>query len=243
MLCVLILALDTSDARGGVALLRDASVLHTEPHTTAEDYSSWLLPAVARTLTAVNLTMPEVDLYAVAAGPGSFTGVRVGLTTVKAWSEVYSRPIAAVSRLEALASEGTGSAPYIAAFIDARRDQIFAALYRRQGEVPERIDEEMVIAPDKFLDWCVDKAGSARIDWVSTDPHCLTQTPQWSSRLALNESVQQVSPLLAPRVGQIGYRLARQNQLTDAVTLDANYVRRSDAELFGKGSSPHGAEK
>src|SRR6266852_2813189 len=197
MLCVLILALDTSDARGGVALLRDASVLHTEPHTTAEDYSSWLLPAVARTLTAVNLTMQEVDLYAVAAGPGSFTGVRVGLTTVKAWSEVYSRPIAAASRLEALAAEGTGSAHYVAALIDARRDQIFAALYRRQGEVLERIDEEMVIAPDKFLDWCVDKAGSARIDWVSTDPHCLTQTPQWSSRLALNESVQQVSPLLA----------------------------------------------
>src|SRR6266852_4022115 len=231
MLCVLILALDTSDARGGVALLRDASVLHTEPHTTAEDYSSWLLPAVARTLTAVNLTMPEVDLYAVAAGPGSFTGVRVGLTTVKAWSEVYSRPIAAVSRLEALAAEGTGSAPYIAAFIDARRDQIFAGLYRRQGEMLE------------FIESCIVKAGSAHIDWVSTDPHCLTRIQQWASRPGQNETVQQISPLLAPRIGQIGYRLARQNQLTDAVILDANYVRRSDAELFSKGSSPHGARK
>jgi tRNA threonylcarbamoyladenosine biosynthesis protein TsaB len=236
MLCVLILALDTSDPRGGVAILRDAAVLHTEPHTTPEDYSSWLLPAVARTLAAVQNTMPQVDLYAVAAGPGSFTGVRVGLTTVKAWSEVYGRSIAAVSRLEALAAEGTGSAPYVGAFVDARRDQIFAALYRRQTGILERIDEEMVIAPDKFLEFCIAKVGSSLIDWVSTDPHGLTQTPQWSSRLALHETVQQVSPLLAPRIGQIGYRLAQQNQLTNALTLDANYVRRSDAELFGKGS-------
>jgi tRNA threonylcarbamoyladenosine biosynthesis protein TsaB len=243
MLSVLILALDTSDARGGVALLRDASILRTEPHTTAEDYSSWLLPAVDRTLAAANLTMRDVDVYAVAAGPGSFTGVRVGLTTVKAWSEVYARPIAAVSRLEALASESTGSAPYLAASIDARRDQIFAALYRRQGETLERLDDEMVIAPDKFLEWCIAKANSAPIDWVSTDPHCLTQTPHWSSRPALNERVEEVSPLLAHRVGQIGYRLAQQNLFTDALTLDANYIRRSDAELFLKSSSPHGAGK
>src|SRR5437868_14403718 len=134
MLCVLIFALDTSDARAGVALLRDTGPLHTEPHATAEDYSSWLLPAVARTLATANLNMRDVDLYAAAAGPGSFTGVRVGLTTVKASSEVYARPIAAVSRLEALAAEGTGSAPCVAAFIDARRDQILASLYRRQVE-------------------------------------------------------------------------------------------------------------
>jgi tRNA threonylcarbamoyladenosine biosynthesis protein TsaB len=243
MLYVLILALDTCDARGGVALLRDASILCTEAHATAEDYSSWLLPAVARTLAAVNLTMRDLDLYAVAAGPGSFTGVRVGLTTVKAWSEVYAHPIAAVSRLEALAAEGACSAPYVAAFIDARRDQIFAALYRRQVEALERIDEEMVIAPDKFLEWCIAQANSAHIDWVSTDPHCLTQTHQWPSRLTLNETVQQVSPLLAPRIGLIGYRLAQQNQFTDALTLDANYVRRSDAELFWKGTTHHGAGK
>ena len=130
---------------------------------------SWLLPAIARVLTPATVTLRDVDVYAVAAGPGSFTGVRVGLTTVKAWSEVYGRPIAAVSRLEAVAAESTGSAPYVAAFVDARRNQIFAALYRRQPTGLERLDEEMVIAPDKFLDWCIAKAGSEKIDWVSPD--------------------------------------------------------------------------
>ena len=239
MRIVLILALNTCDARGGVALLRGDSILQVEPHNTAEDYSSWLLPAVTRVITPASLTLRDIDVYAVAAGPGSFTAVRVGLTSVKAWSEVYGQPIAAVSRLEALASGGVGSSPNVAAFIDARRNQIFAALYRRKAATLERIDEEMVIAPHKFLEWCAAKAASHGIDWVSTDPKCLTQTPQWSSRLGSNETVQEVSALLAPRIGQIGYRLAHQNRLTDALSLDANYVRRSDAELFWKGPSHH----
>ncbi len=237
-----ILALDTCDARGGVALLRDGSLLEAESHATTEDYSSWLLPAINRVLTPAALTLPNIQLYAVAAGPGSFTGVRVGLTTVKAWSEVYTRPIAAVSRLEAVALESTSSAPYVAAFIDARRNQIFAALYRRQPTGLERLDEEMVIAPNKFLDWCIAKAGSEKIDWVSPDAECLTQTQEWSSHLgqASPEAVQGISPLLAPRIGQIGYLLAQQGRLTDALSLDANYIRRSDAELFWKGASHHG---
>ena len=237
---VLILALDTCDTRGSVALLRDESLLHTTAHTTTEDYSSWLLPAITGLLTSEDLSLRDIDLYAVAAGPGSFTGVRVGLTTVKAWSEVHGRPIAAVSRLEAIAAQGAGSPPYVAAFIDARRNQIFAALYRRQATSFQRVDEEMVIEPNQFLDWCIANAGSIRIDWVSTDPGCLTQTQGWSSRLALNETMQEISPILAPRIGQIGYRLALQNKLTDALSLDANYVRRSDAEIFWKGPSHHG---
>jgi tRNA threonylcarbamoyladenosine biosynthesis protein TsaB len=241
MRIVLILALDTCDPRGGIALLRDESVLQVEPHHTTEDFSSWLLPAVTRVLTSASLTLRDVELYAVAAGPGSFTGVRVGLTTVKAWSEVYGRPIAAVSRLEALATESVGSSPYVAAFIDARRNQIFAALYSRRATALKRIDEEMVIAPDRFLEWCAAQVGSGSVDWVSTDPNCLTQTPQWPAHRTSNETVQEVSVLLAPRIGQIGCRLARQDKLTDALSLDANYVRRSDAELFWKGPTPHAA--
>lgn len=237
---VLILALDTCDARGGVALLRDGALLQSEAHTVAEDYSSWLLPAITRVLTSASLTLGEIDLYASAAGPGSFTGVRVGLTTVKAWSEVYARPIAAVSRLEALATVSAGSAPYVAAFFDARRDQVFGALYRRRAQSLERIDEEMVIAPGKFMEWCVAQAGAERIDWVSPDPGCLSRLQQWPARISLSETIQESSELLAPRIGQIGYRLATQNRLTDALTLDANYVRRSDAELFAKGPTRHG---
>jgi tRNA threonylcarbamoyladenosine biosynthesis protein TsaB len=237
---VLILALDTCDIRGSIAILRDDTVLRTEAHDTDEDYSSWLLPAVSRVLTDARVELAEVEVFAAAAGPGSFTGVRVGLATVKAWAEVYGRGIAAVSRLEALARESSGKGPYLAPFFDARRNQVFGTLFRRRGtDLLERVEEEMVISPDKFLDWCVAQSGGERIDWISTDPKCLAQTPQWPSRIAASETIEVISPILAPRFGKMGRQLARASGLVDALALDANYVRRSDAEIFWKGGSAH----
>jgi tRNA threonylcarbamoyladenosine biosynthesis protein TsaB len=236
---VLILALDTCDLHGSVALLRDNSVLQALSHDTSEDYSSWLLPAVGRVLAAAGAKLDQVDVFAAAAGPGSFTGVRVGLTTVKAWAEVYGHGIAAVSRLEALAQESSGKARYVAPFFDARRNQVFGALFLRQGPQLQRLEEEMVIAPDKFVDWCASRTCGEPIDWVATNPECLTQTAQWASHPAATQTIEVISPILAPRIGKIACQLARDGRLIDALALDANYVRRSDAELFWKGGSAH----
>jgi tRNA threonylcarbamoyladenosine biosynthesis protein TsaB len=236
---VLILALDTCDSRGSVALLRDDSVLQLNVHDSPEDYSSWLLPVIQRILNAQGTELSDIETFAAASGPGSFTGVRVGLTTVKAWAELYGRAIAAVSRLEALASDSSGKASYLAPFFDARRNQVFAALYRRQAAQLERLGPEMVIPPDQFLDWCVSQAGSDRIDWISPDPQHLAQTASWPSRLAASETIEVVSPVLAPRIGKIAYRLAREGLLIDALALDANYVRRSDAEIFWNAPTGH----
>jgi len=237
---VLILALDTSDLRGSVALLREETVLETESHNTTEDYSSWLLPAVIRVLAAAGVELQQVDVFAAAAGPGSFTGVRVGLVTVKAWAEVYRRGIVAVSRLEALARESSGGAPYVAPFFDAGRNQVFGALFHRRGSELQRLEDEMVMAPDQFLDWCRAKTAGERFDLISTDPQGPAETPHWASRLTASETIEVVSPTLAPRIGKIGYQRAVLGQLIDALALDANYVRRSDAELFRKGSAHAG---
>jgi tRNA threonylcarbamoyladenosine biosynthesis protein TsaB len=228
---VLLLALDTCDPQGSVAVLRNDQALQTVAHDDSEDYSSWLLPAVQRVLRAAGVVMTDLDAYAVAVGPGSFTGVRVGLTTVKAWAEVYARSIASVSRLEALAAQASGTEPYIAAFADARRGQVFGALFRR-GPVLQRIGEEMVIAPEKFLAWTAEISIIDEIHWISMAPMCLTATEAWHARRSTREIVSTASPLLAPMIGRLGYRLAVQNRLTDALALDANYVRRSDAEIF-----------
>jgi len=236
---VQILALDTCDAAGSVALLRDKSLLQCERHTVQEDYSSWLLPAVKGLLSAEKVNLGSIEVFAVAAGPGSFTGVRVGLTTVKAWAEIYQRPIAAVSRLQALAEESSGVARYVAAFFDARRKQTFGALYRRDLEL-RMIDEEVVIAPEQYLEWCVSQIGTNRIDWISPQPECLTNVPGWAARQDRGERVQEFTGALAPSIGQIGLRLAEEGNLTDALRLDANYIRRSDAEILWKGAK-HGS--
>ena len=240
---VILLALDTCDASGSVALLRNQRILNVVVHETAEDYSSWLLPAVERVLKAAGLTMENVDAYCVASGPGSFTGLRVGLTTVKAWSEVYGRPIAAVSRLEALASQAEEGSKRIAVLVDAHREQVFGALYRRNGGRLERVEDEMVVAPGKFVDWVVERSGVERVAWVSPDAERVTGQENWREREKAGEKMQIVSPVLAPMIGKIGYQKLLENRTADALTLDANYVRRSDAELHWKGGSRHGRRK
>jgi tRNA threonylcarbamoyladenosine biosynthesis protein TsaB len=237
---VILLALDTCDARGSVALLQGAQVLEVLEHESAEEYSSWLLRAVEQVLKAGGHSMQTVEGYAVASGPGSFTGLRVGLTTVKAWSEVFGRPIAAVSRLEALASQSEEGAKSVAAFVDAHRDQVFGALYRRKDGRLERIEDEMVVAPRKFVDWVGERCGAERVAWVSPDPEHITYQETWRDRENAGEKVQKVSPVFAPVIGKIGYQKLLENRTTDALTLDANYVRRSDAELLWKGRSGHG---
>jgi tRNA threonylcarbamoyladenosine biosynthesis protein TsaB len=237
---VLLLALDTCDSRGSVAVLDGDRVLNLEIHNSSEDYSSWLLPCVARVLQASEASLPEVQAYAVATGPGSFTGVRVGLTTVKAWSEIHGKPIAPVSRLEALASYSSGKFPCVAVFTDAQRGQVFGAAYRPSSSGLERVEVEMVTAPEAFLDFVVSEAKTDRIEWISPDPMCLARTENWPARLALAESVYVVAPILAPSIGRLALKLVKEGRLTDALSLDANYVRRSDAEIFWKGGSGYG---
>jgi tRNA threonylcarbamoyladenosine biosynthesis protein TsaB len=223
-------------------VLHGEQVLKALPHDSQEDYSSWLLPAVNGSLASCGLGMKDVEAYAVAAGPGSFTGVRVGLTTVKAWGEVYGKPIVAVSRLEALAIQATGGTPYVAAFADARRAQVFGAVYRREGKNLARLGEEMVIAPGKFVETVAELASGGNVSWISSNSESILADEAWKARQSRGERVEIVSSVLAPWVGRIGLTQLATGRVMDALSLDANYVRRSDAEIFWKGgAAKHGA--
>ena len=233
---MLLLALDTCDSRGSIALLRDFTVEACAAHPERQEYSSWLIPAVEAMLRQSGVSHAEVEGYAVASGPGSFTGVRVGLTTVKAWSEAFGKPIASVSRLEALASLATSSASLVAGCIDAQRGQVFGGLYCRQGDELQRIEDEMVAPPSAFLDWVFARAAGQRIGWISLDPQILTAQPRWKEREALGERVELFSEELAPRIARLGLHQFAAGKMSNALQLDANYIRRSDAELFWKKS-------
>lgn len=237
---MIVLAIDACDSRGSVAVLRDAVILQVAAHESAEEYSSWLLPAVDRVLIGAGLKMAEVDAYAVATGPGSFTGVRAGLTTVKAWNEVYGKSIAGVSRLEALAVQSSPAAPYVAAFLDAQRGQLFGAVYRRNGVELERLGEEMVIAPGKFVEMVTEQANGGSISWVSTDADCVLREEAWKARGMRGEVIESVFSVLAPSIGLVGLAQLAAGRSTDALRLDANYVRRTDAGNSWKDEAAHG---
>jgi tRNA threonylcarbamoyladenosine biosynthesis protein TsaB len=237
---VIVLAIDTCDLRGSVAVVRDDALLHVVVHDTSEDYSSWLLPAVGQALEASGLVPGGVDGYAVAAGPGSFTGVRVGLTAVKGWSEVYGKRIAAVSRLEAIAEQGAARSSHVAAFADARRGQMFGAVFQRKGLGLQRLGEEMVIPPGEFIELVGELSKGGSISWVSIDAAVLTGEENWKAREARGEQLENISSVLALAIGRSGIRELTAGRFTDALSLDANYVRRSDAETFWKGAA-HGS--
>jgi tRNA threonylcarbamoyladenosine biosynthesis protein TsaB len=163
----------------------------------------------------------------------------VGLTTVKAWGEVYRKRIAAVSRLEAIAGQAAVGSAFVAAFVDAQRGQVFGAVFQRTGEGLQRLGEEMVIPPGKFIESASELAKGGTISWVSIDAAVLASEENWKAREARGEKVKSVSSALAPAIGRLGMAQFSAGRCTDALSLDANYVRRSDAEIFWKGAT-HG---
>ncbi|MBS1842297.1 MAG: tRNA (adenosine(37)-N6)-threonylcarbamoyltransferase complex dimerization subunit type 1 TsaB [Acidobacteria bacterium] len=227
---MLLLSIDTCDSRGSIALVNGDRTLGETSHPDGEEYSSWLLPAVDKLLGEHRVSHSDLAGYAAASGPGSFTGVRVGLTTAKAWYEIFGKPIYPVSRLALLAESAPSSAEYAGTFIDAQRQQIFAALYRRSAQGWQTIIEESVISPLDFFDSCAKAARDSSLAWVSLDPDILSTTPFWESQRG-SAPIVRVHPPFAAALGKLAFR--KQNQV-DALSLDANYVRRSDAEIFGK---------
>lgn len=212
-------------------------MLKSTAHEGTSEYSSWLLPNVDAALAASGLTMRDVEVFAVAAGPGSFTGVRMGLTTVKAWSEALGKGIASVSRLEAMAAEAVGGNKYVAASFDAHRDQVYGGLFLRQGAEFGLIEHEMAAAPGDFIRWVSQRAEKNRVSWISMDPEKLTAQEAWQTRAEAGEHVGTSTIVLAPAIGRIGRQRALEGHLTDALQLDAEYVRRPDAEVFWKGAA------
>jgi tRNA threonylcarbamoyladenosine biosynthesis protein TsaB len=240
---VLLLSVDTCDSRGSVCAVCDGVPGSPAIHTSGEEYSAWLLPAIGRCVAEAGFALKQIDAFAVATGPGSFTGVRVGLTTVKGLAEAFNRPIGAVSRLLAIATMPPAPREWIAAVVDAGRSEVFAALYQRQNGLLVRHGDEIVGAPTDFFASVAQVVPGGGVLWSTPDPEVLTRESAWSSRAAIGDVIETLSPIFAPAIGLLGYQQFRRGDLVDALHLDANYIRRSDAEKFWKAARPaaHGS--
>jgi tRNA threonylcarbamoyladenosine biosynthesis protein TsaB len=241
MVHVLVLALDTSSPSGSLAVLRDEKVIGVVSTATGEVYSSRMFRELEFLLGELSLRMDEFELFAVAAGPGSFTGLRVGLAAVKGWAEVYRKPIAAVSALEAVAVQAHSNAGLIVPVLDARRGQVYFGLYRRAtggaGDIRLVLDgEEYVMTPAEFFEALRERGGGAEFAIVTPQPELFSGVASRDEIAVLRGAVEPASSVLAPFIGQLGFQQARRGVLADPLTLDANYVRRTDAELHWKES-------
>ena len=209
----MILAIDTTSEFGSMALVEvNGRVVRELPMRSPDGFSHVLYDHLARFLRDCGVHLRDIECFASAAGPGSFTGVRVGLAAVKGLAEATGKPATAVSNLQALAH--FGELPLRATLLDARRGEIFGGVY---DDTLAIVRPEVVIKLD---------------DWLATLPKENVEfiSNQTFPGLAVREAPRE----LAAAIGRIAAERLRRGEAGDPAMLDANYVRRSDAERFWK---------
>ena len=229
---MLILSLDTSSLTGSLAVLRDAKVIGVVSTWAEETRCARMFRQLEFLLHELSLDMKQFDLFAAAAGPGSFTGLRVGLTAAKGWAEVYNKPAAGVSGLEAIAVQANSNAQLLVSVADARRGQIYFGFYRRRGQGLALEGDECVMTPEEFLEELRVRAAECEFTIATPEPELVAK--EMSQIEKRGGAVEPVSSVLAPFIGRLGYRRALAGKLSDALSLNANYVRHTDAELHWK---------
>ncbi len=146
-----ILAIDTSNQAMGVAVLKDGRPLGEFMTNIKKNHSERLMPAIVHLMHEVNMTPVDLDRIVVAKGPGSYTGVRIGLTTAKSMAWSLDIPVTGVSSLEVLAWQGRFYDSYICPFFDARRGLVYTGLYRWQEGILVPVADERNIVMDDWL--------------------------------------------------------------------------------------------
>jgi tRNA threonylcarbamoyladenosine biosynthesis protein TsaB len=218
-----IIAIDTTSESGSLALIENGSLLDEVSVLSADGFGHVLFPQLELLLSRHGWSPASVDCYAAAAGPGSFTGVRVGLAAIKGLGEALGKPVVAVSNLQALAWHGT--ALLRAVVLDARRGEVYGAVYSAPLEL---VSPERVLG---FSAW-IDTLPDAGVEFLSADfSGFAAQFAETRFRDAPRTTVPRA---LAGAIGRIAVDRLATGFATIPAAADANYVRRSDAELLWK---------
>ena len=143
---MLILAFESSAKAASVALCRDGHLISQYSQCSGLTHSRTLLPMAEDMLKNAELSLDKVDLFAVAHGPGSFTGIRIGVSTVKGLAWAADKPCVGVSTLEAMAWHGLAAGGLVCPVMDARRSQVYNALFQVENGRPVRLCEDRPIA-------------------------------------------------------------------------------------------------
>lgn len=214
-----LLAIDTARSEGGVALLRHGAVAGVASLGSAPGYGEVLFGAIELLLDDHGVGLADMDGFAAATGPGSFTGIRVGLAAAKALAEAHDKPLVGVSSLRALARSAPGNDPR-ASLLDARRGEVFAGFFDHAAQpmLPEAIGRWEELAP---------RIRDLGMLLVANEPSLFevggaaAAAADWPRRLGPPDLAREVALLAAVEV-EVG-----RGSLPEAV--EANYIRRPGA--------------
>lgn len=223
---MLVLAADTSGKHGTIALARcgpgeGCNLIEVVP-LAGGTFSAQLVPQIAALLTKHGFSKTDIDSFAVVSGPGSFTGLRVGLAAIKALAEALEKPIAAVSLLEAVAVSG-GSQGRVTAVLDAGRGEVYAGEYDVHGGGARLLQERLLTRAELLA--------AAIGSTVMTAEHGLAEAVREAGLLA--------EEIMLPRsdvIARLGWQKIRAGRIVSPEALDANYLR-SSSEIFSKSGS------
>jgi tRNA threonylcarbamoyladenosine biosynthesis protein TsaB len=230
-----LLAVDTSGKNGGLALARVAPeqseivVLEVVP-LAGGAFSAQLVPQIAALLRRHGYGKSDLQVFAVASGPGSFTGLRVGLAAIKALGETLQKPIAAISLLEAVASSGVARGR-ILAVLDAGRGDVYVGDYEIDPHRHANLQSERLVSGTEFQAEGMLSA-SERKTIVTPDAALAA-----AFRTAFRTSGIPVELIEYPNsaaIARIGWEHLRRGCTVRPEDLEANYIRQSDAEIFSK---------
>jgi tRNA threonylcarbamoyladenosine biosynthesis protein TsaB len=221
---VIVLGIDTSTSIGSVAILRDDDVI-ADATGTAVHHGSDLLPMIDAACARAGIAPRELDAIAVGAGPGSFTGLRIGMATAKGIAFAAERPLWAVSSLAALALPEAQALPdaLVVAVLDARRSEVYAGAYHKDGTSVSRIGDERVLAPSDLVAFAeAARASGERVRYIG-DAH-----DAYPDALGALDARWSVTPS-ATAVARIALAGSRADVLVSGTPA---YIRLSEAEIM-----------
>jgi len=223
---MLILAVDTTTLSGSVALLNRTILLSEVGIDSSVTYSERLLPAIHFLLESQGLKIQDVNAFALAVGPGSFTGIRIGISTIKSFAYASKKPVAPISTLQAMALKlRHPQSRLLCPLIDAKKGEIYAALFESRGgklqeTIPQRAynpDHFFSLLPSRRIIFFIGSGAAVYRDKINL---YLGDKARFSSR----------SQFIAYEVGVLGYELLKKRRGKEVVDIKPLYLRKSQAE-------------
>lgn len=229
---MLVLSIETCTQVSSVALYGDGGLVAEYTLGLKVTHSQRLVSAIDRILQDTGVTMADIDAVAVSFGPGSFTGVRVAVSTAKGLAYAGNIPVIPVSSLLGLACRFTGVRRAVCTLLDARRKEVYSALFRFSGGKVETVSADKAISPAALC-------GEIREPTLFVGEGAVKYKSLFEERIpslcffvpgALNY-------LSAASIGEIGLQYLKAGRIMDPGALVPNYIRRSEAEIHWKNGS------
>lgn len=222
-----ILAIDTSTEIESVALLSEEELIGEYTFSCEVSHANRLMNTIELILKDSKLTMKDIDGLALSLGPGSFTGLRIGVSTVKGLALAAKKPVVGISTLDALALNLPFAKKLICPIIDATKGEVYTALYKMDGgRVPTRLTEDFMISLEALL-------GMISQPVIFTGAGIKTYSKLIHKKLGglVQFPPGHLATVRASSVGQLGYLKLKQGVIEDLNSLSPIYIRPSEAEI------------